>query len=116
LIDSLAARGLDRKNSLLNGILGNAGTAGAFCHPASYSHSLDLCGLDFDRLDSLDSLNLLDLNRLNPDCLNGLQFINRIGLNQLNNLITVPSGFGNRRQSNRNKTDGRNGQQTEKAS
>jgi hypothetical protein len=107
---------LDRKNSLLNGILGNAGTAGAFCHPASYSHSLDLCGLDFDRLDSLDSLNLLNLNRLNPDCLNGLQFVDRLGLNQLDDSITVPSGFGNRRQSNRNKTDGRNGQESEKAS
>jgi hypothetical protein len=107
---------LNREDSLLDGILGNAGTAGAFCHPASYSHSLDLCGLDFDRLNLLDSLNLLNLNRLNPDCLNGLQFVDRLGLNELDDLITVPSGFGNRRQSNRNKTDGRNGQQTEKAS
>jgi hypothetical protein len=107
---------LNREDSLLNGILGNAGTAGAFCHPASYSHSLDLCGLDFDRLDSLDSLNLLNLNRLNPDRLDGLQFVDRLGLNQLNNLIAVPTGLGNRRQSNRNKTDGRKGQQAKKAS
>jgi hypothetical protein len=108
----LASWGLDRKNSLLNGGLSKAGTAGAFRHPASYSDPLDLCGLHLNRLNSLDFLDLLNLNRLNFYCLDGLQFINRIGLDQLNNLVTVPAGFGNRRQSNRNKANGHNGQQT----